>query len=329
MTQIFGCCNRYVQGYGELNHLKKHAGWMGESFLVIASANRLRDLRAQMEKAMEGLKLTFAQFDGECSWEAVRKLEEMAEQCGAQAVLGVGGGKVADTAKLVAYRRGLYVAVIPTVSASDASTSAVSLVYRQDGTVEDVVSFPSSPDLVLVDTEVLIKAPVRLFVAGMGDALSTYIGGKVCQDHYYHNHFAAKGTQAALALAKLSYDLLMRWGRQAKLAAEARAVTHAFNAVTEVNILMSGLGFENNGSASDHSFYFGTLGLPGREEKVYHGEGVAFSTCCQLIMQGSENEELDEVYRFCRDVGLPITFADMGLDNLDEQEMRLMTEGAL
>ncbi len=329
MTQIFGSCNRYVQGYGELNHLSKHVVWMGKSFLVVASKNRLRDLREKVSLAMEGLSLMFVEFNGESSWEEIHRIEKLVQEFKAEAVLGIGGGKIADTIKVVAHTQGIKAVVIPTIAASDASTSAAALVYRNNGTVEEVLSFASSPSLVLVDTEILLDAPVRLFVAGMGDALSTYIGGKVCQDNYFDNHFLAKGTRTGLAIAQQSYELLLRYGRQAKQAAEVKALTDAFNIITEVNILMSGLGFENNGSASDHSFYFGTLGLPGREEYVYHGEGVAFSSCCQMIMQGAETEQLDEVYRFCRDVGLPITFEDMHLPNLTETEMDWITKEAL
>ena len=33
---------------------------------------------------------------------------------------------------------------------------------------------PKNPDMVIMDTSVIAKAPVRLLVSGMGDALSTY-----------------------------------------------------------------------------------------------------------------------------------------------------------
>lgn len=329
MTQILGSCNRYVQGYGELRKLKKHVSWMGNSFLVIASKNRLKDLRSTIEKALDGLIVTFIQFDGQCSWDVINKFIKIAKDVDAHTIIGVGGGKVADTSKVVANKCNAHTVIIPTISASDASTSSVSLIYREDGTIEDVISFPQSPDMVLADTEILIHAPVRLFVAGMGDALSTYIGGRVCQEHYFDNHFHAKGTHTALAVAKLSYEMLMQYGLQAKKAAEQKVVTHAFNAITEVNILMSGMGFENNGSASDHSFFFGTLALTGREEYVYHGEGVAFSTCCQLVMQGASNKELDEVYSFCLNVGLPVTLGDMHLCDITEDEFDIMTKAVL
>jgi glycerol dehydrogenase len=328
-TQILGCCGRYIQGYGEIKKLKTYIDWMGENFLVIASKGRLRDLRDRIATALEGKHVTFVQFEKQITWEQIHHIEELAKSTKASAILGVGGGKIADAAKVVAHNTNSHVVIIPTVSASDASTSATSLVYNEDGTIADVLCFPKSPDVVLADTEILINAPVRLFVAGMGDALSTYVGGVVCQEHYFDNHFGGVGTATALSVAKLSYDMLFRYGRQAKIAAEQKVLTDAFNIITEVNILMSGMGFENNGSASDHCFYFGTLALADREEHVYHGEGVAFSTCCQLIMQGASNEQLDQVYRFCRDVGLPITFEDMHLNNLTEEEYDIMAKAVL
>lgn len=328
-ARIYGSCSRYIQGYGELKNLKKYIDWMGDDFLVIASANRLRDLRDTISEVLSGKNVHFFQFDKEITWEQIKKIEKAAKEASAKVIIGLGGGKIADTAKVVAHEVGARLVIVPTTSANDAYASAASLIYGEDGTVADVLNFPQNPDVVLADTQILVKAPVRLFVAGMGDALTTYIGGKVCQEHFFSNHFGGVGTATALAVAKLSYDLLMQYGRQAKLAAEQKAVTDAFDLITEVNILMSGMGFENNGSASDHSFYFGTVALTNREHYVYHGEGAAFSACCQLVMQGASNQQLDEVFRFCRDVGLPITFDDMRLNDLTEDELDIMTNAAL
>lgn len=328
-TQVFGSCGRYIQGYGELDHLKKHVDWMGKRFLFIASKNRIRDLGAQIEAAMDGKDIHFYEFNKQITWEEIKKIEKVGKEFKPDAVVGLGGGKIADTAKVVAYDLDIPVVIIPTIAASDASTSATSLIYFDNGTIDEVVCFPKSPEVVLADTKIIVQAPVRLFVAGMGDALSTYVGGLVCQEHYFDNHFNGVGTESALAIAKLSYDYLFQYGLQAKIAAENKAITDAFNKIVEVNILMSGLGFENNGSASDHCFYFGTLALGERASYVYHGEGVAFSTCCQLVMQGASNEELDRVYRFCIDVGLPVTFEDMHLSQLSDEDYDTMTKGVL
>jgi glycerol dehydrogenase len=328
-TKILGCCGRYIQGYGELERLKNHIGWMGDKYLCVASKNRLRDLKDVITNSMEGKEVVFHQFDGECSFAAIDEIRGIVEENGSQAIIGVGGGKVADTVKVVAHQCGLPLVIVPTIAATDAYTSAASLIYRDDGTVEDVQNFPHSPDVVLADTKVLVKGPARFFAAGMGDALSTFVGGSVCVDNNFDNHFGGLGTVTGYHVAKLSYDLLFKYGRQAYLAAQNHVVTDAYNIITEVNILMSGMGFENTGSSLDHLFYFGTLGLPGREEKVVHGEGVAFSVCCMLVLQGASNEQLDEVYRFNRDVGLPITFEDMGLLFLTDEELDMMSNNVL
>ncbi len=330
MAQVMGCCGKYVQGYGVIKELKKYCDWMGDRFFVVATKGRLRDHKETIKKALDGKEIYFYEFFGECSYENISKIRNEAEKFNAQIIVGIGGGKVVDSAKAVAFQLGcLREIIIPTIAATDAYTSAASCIYSEEThMMTEALNSPTNPDLVVVDTEILVKAPVRQFVSGMGDALSTYVGGLVCQQNYFNNHHGGTGTHTALAVAKLSYDMLFQYGRQAKLAAERQAVSDAFNAIIEVNVLMSGMGFENNGSSSDHCFYFGTLALD-REEYVYHGEGVAFSTCCQLVMQGASNEQLDEVYRFCRDVGLPITFDDMHLSNLTDEEYDIMTKAAL
>lgn len=333
MTQVMGCCGKYVQGYGVIRDLKKYADWMGTRFMVIGTASGLKrgDLRGTIAAALEGKEIQFYEFSGECSWNNIHRLMEAVQAFGAETLIGVGGGKVVDTTKAAALNLGhLNEVIIPTIAATDAYTSASSCIYDEETHMMiEATNSPKNPDLVLVDTQILLQAPVRQFVSGMGDALSTYVGGLVCQQNFLNNHHGGVGTHTALAIAKLSYDMLLQYGRQAKLAAEQKALSDAYNAIVEVNILMSGMGFENNGSSSDHCFYFATLALPGREEYVYHGEGVAFSTCCQLVMQGASNEQLDEVFRFCRDVGLPITLDDMHLGNLTDEEYDVMTKAAL
>ena len=190
MTQVLGCCGRYIQGYGEIKNLQKHIGWMGEKYLCVASKNRLRDLKETITEVMKGKEVIFYQFNGECSWDEIYSITEVGKENGIQAVIGVGGGKIADTVKVVADELGsIPQVIIPTIAATDAYTSAAALIYGPDGTVADVKNYPHSPDVVLADTEVLLKGPARLYVSGMGDALSTYVGGVVCQEHYFENHF--------------------------------------------------------------------------------------------------------------------------------------------
>ena len=45
---------------------------------------------------------------------------------------------------------------------------------------------PSNPDMVMMDTEIIAESPVRLTVAGMGDALATYFKQERVRDQMPH-----------------------------------------------------------------------------------------------------------------------------------------------
>lgn len=330
MTQIFGSPGKYIQGYGELKNIKNHISWIGDSFLIIASENRIGDLGLLIKDSFgEGFTLIFARFDGESTRKEVKRLMDIAESEGCKCVIGLGGGKVIDTAKAVGGYLKLPVVIIPTIAATDAPTSTCACIYHEDGSLDEEINFNKNPDVILVDTEIIMKAPVRFLVAGMGDTLSTYIGARVCYRGYKNNDFGGKPTETSFAIAKLSYDLLMKHGQLAKLACEQKVMTKDLNKIIEANILLSGLGFESNGGSTDHSFYYGFCDLTNRKDHMYHGEYVSVSTLCTLILEGAPKEELDEVFKFCISVGLPVCLGDLKLDDLSEEEFKIVAGGVL
>ena len=73
----------------------------------------------------------------------------------------MGGGKTIDTAKAVAHSVGAATAVVPTIASTDAPTSALSVIYTSDGAFQRYVFQPRNPDLVLLDTEIIARAPIR------------------------------------------------------------------------------------------------------------------------------------------------------------------------
>lgn len=68
-----------------------------------------------------------------------------------------------------------------------------------------------------MDTDIIVKSPVRLTVAGMGDALATYFEARACQRSGATSCAGGKTTEAAMALAKLCFDTLMEEGVKAKI----------------------------------------------------------------------------------------------------------------
>ncbi|MBO7331165.1 MAG: iron-containing alcohol dehydrogenase, partial [Alistipes sp.] len=162
-----------------------------------------------------------------------------------------------DTSKAVAYENSIPVAIVPTIASTDAPCSALSVVYSDEGVFEDYYWLPANPNLVLVDTDGIVKAPARLLVSGMGDALATYFEARAVKAKDAGTCAGGKVTNAAMALAKLCFDTLIEEGVKAKLALEAGACTEAVEKIIEANTLLSGIGFESGGLAASHAIHNG------------------------------------------------------------------------
>lgn len=312
MARVFISPSKYVQGAGELDRLGEYTKVYGKKALVIISAGGKKRFgeRVEASLAAAGVECAFDEFCGECSQAEIDRLVEVLRGTGSDVVLGVGGGKIFDTAKAVAAAVDVPVVVVPTIAATDAPCSALSVIYTDEGQFKEYQFFKQNPNLVLMDTEVIAKSPVRLTVSGMGDALATYFEARACKRSDAGTCAGGKVTSAAMALARLCYETLMSDGVKAKLALEAGACTESVEKVIEANTLLSGLGFESAGLAGAHAIHNGMTAMP-ETHAFYHGEKVAFGTLTQLVLENAD--ELYEVLDFCVEVGLPVTFAQLGV----------------
>ena len=312
MARVFISPSKYVQGAGELDRLGEYTKVYGKKALVIISAGGKKRFgeRVEASLAAAGVVCAFDEFNGECSQAEIDRLVEVLKGAGSDVVLGVGGGKIFDTAKAVAAAVDVPVVVVPTIAATDAPCSALSVIYTDEGQFQEYQFFKQNPNLVLMDTEVIAKSPVRLTVSGMGDALATYFEARACKRSDAGTCAGGKVTSAAMALARLCYETLMSDGVKAKLALEAGACTESVEKVIEANTLLSGLGFESAGLAGAHAIHNGMTAMP-ETHAFYHGEKVAFGTLTQLVLEDAD--ELYEVLDFCVEVGLPVTFAQLGV----------------
>ena len=314
MARVFISPSKYVQGPGELARLGDYAKAYGAHALVVISAGGLRRFGDVVSKSLEdaGVACTYDNFNGECSQAEIDRLVEVLRGCGADVVVGVGGGKIFDTAKAVAAAVDVPVVIVPTIAATDAPCSALSVIYTDDGQFKEYQFFKQNPNLVLMDTDVIAKSPVRLTVSGMGDALATYFEARACKRSDATTCAGGHVTEAAMALAQLCYETLISDGVKAKLALEAGACTESVEKVIEANTLLSGLGFESAGLAGAHAIHNGMTAMP-ETHAYYHGEKVAFGTLTQLVLENAD--ELYEVLDFCVEVGLPVTFAQLGVQD--------------
>ena len=75
--------------------------------------------------------------------------------------------------------------------------------------------------MVLVDTDVIAKAPAKLLVAGTGDAMATYFEVCACRASGSDNQMTGKSTLAAGDLATICWRYLQKEEKAAKEAVEA------------------------------------------------------------------------------------------------------------
>ena len=322
MAKILISPFKYLQGAGEMKNLGTYAAKSGKKALVLISKGGYKRIGKTIEEsfAESTCEVVFDYFNGECCNSEIDRLIKIVkdEQC--DLTIGIGGGKIFDTAKAVAYYAGTPVFICPTIASTDAPCSALSVIYTEEGVFEKYLFLPANPNLVLMDTDIITKSPVRLTVAGMGDALATYFEARACKRSGATSCAGGKTTEAAMALAELCFNTLMDEGVKAKIALEAGVCTPAVEKVIEANTLLSGIGFESAGLAGAHAIHNGFTVL---EEchHMYHGEKVAFGTLTQLVLENADEDLLDEVITFCMDVGLPTTFADLGIENPDKDAL--------
>jgi len=204
---------------------------------------------------------------------------------------------------------------------------ALSVIYTDEGNFQEYRFYRRNPDLVLVDTQVVAQSPPRLFVAGMGDALSTYFEARTCADARRANMRGGTSTLAALALAELCYRTILADGVAALRAIEAQVVTTALERVAEANTLLSGLGFESSGLAAAHAVHNGLTAVHETHDYL-HGEKVAFGTLVHVVLEGRPQAIIDEVLAFCVSVGLPVTLAGVGLAGATREALQKIAERA-
>jgi glycerol dehydrogenase len=318
---------KYIQGSSAISELPALIKLLGKHGLILASRSIKDKVLPQcaMDLNAEGIHTEL--FRGECCEDEVTRLRTIILEKHVDVLIGMGGGKTIDTAKIAADRTNIPVIVVPTIASTDAPCSGCAVLYSSDGVFESVHYQKINPAAVLVDVGIIAAAPTRFLVAGMGDALATWFEARACNRTQSANECGGYSTTVGLHIAKLCYETLLTYGSAAKIAGENRIVTPALEHIVEANILLSGLGFESAGLAAAHSIHNGLTALA-ETHSYYHGEKVAFGVLAGLQLTDASMDESTTVFSFCEDVGLPTTLAGIGIENADPERLMLAAEKA-
>jgi len=327
MAQIICSPGSYIQGEGEIERLAAYYAQLGSAgaYLIVDSfidKTYHEQITASFDAASTSYEV--AVFGGECSKSEIARHVDALGAC--DVVFGIGGGKTLDCSKAVAHDAGLPVVIIPTAASTDAPCSRLSVIYKDNGEFDQYLPLPRNPEMVIVDTNVIAKAPVRFLMAGIGDAMATYYEAAACQVSGATTMTGGVSTLGGMALATLCRDTLFAEGLKAKAACEENVSTKALEAVTEANIYLSGVGFETGGLACAHAVHNGLTALE-ETHSFLHGEKVAFGTVVQLVLENAPIDELERVIRFQKACDLPCSLNDLGLADVSGE--RLIEAAAL
>lgn len=318
---------KYIQGAGAIGELPALIKLLGKKGLILASPSAKNKVLPHCGLDLSGQKIEIEQFQGECCEEELSRLATLMTQKKVDVLAAMGGGKTIDTAKIAADRAGIPVIIIPTIASTDAPCSGCAVLYTKDGIFDSVFYQKSNPAAVLVDVSIIAEAPVRFLVSGMGDALATWFEARSCVRTHSVNECGGYCTTVGLQIAKLCFESLLDFGVSARTANENHLITPALEHIIEANILLSGLGFESAGLAAAHAIHNGLTALE-ETHSYYHGEKVAFGTLAGLVLTDADTSEIETVFAFCEDVGLPVTLADIGLGDASREHLLLAAEKA-
>ena len=319
-TESIYFCN-YSIGEAPYGEVPAVCGPFGRRILLCGGEKALAAGLPRLENALagSGFSLVTEVFHGDCTYEGIHRLAGRAEEEKADMIFGMGGGKALDTAKGAAYEAGLPVFTFPTIPATCAATTALSVVYREDGSFDSFYFYDRPARHCFLDLTVIAHAPARYLQAGMGDTI-----GK-----YFECHFAARGDKlshsSALGreISNMCYGPLLEYGVKALSDCKAGRVSHALSQAVLANVVSTGLVslmvLDDYNCAVAHSVYYGLVLLPGFEEANLHGNVVAYGVLVELLIDG-EREEALRLKAFLKELGIRTTLAQMGV-SLDREAL--------
>ena len=320
---------RYVQGKGAINRLGEFLAPLGSKPLLVADDMVWGFVAHEVEVSMKtaGLPTNRVLFNGVPSAKEVDRLGGLIREQQADVIVALGGGSTIDAVKAAGFASGIRWVTVPTVASTDAPTSALAVIYTEDGVFEEYRFFPKNPDLVLVDTQLVANAPAAFLAAGVGDALATWLEARATHQAFASTMAGGLPTLTGTALAKLSWDVLWENALPALDAVRDKQVTPAVERVVEANTLLSGLGFESGGLAAAHAIHNGLTAAP-QTHGLAHGEKVNIGSLTQLVLEGAPSAEIRDFVEFTTRVGLPNTLTEVGLKVDDDDDLRRVAEAA-
>lgn len=321
---------RYLQCHGALELAGAETGRFGQKAYVIGGPTALSIVRPRLQQALTaaGLAALTEVHPGAVCHEAAKTHAASARAAGCDVVVGVGGGRSMDFAKLVAFYLGSRVVNIPTSMATCAAYTPFSLVYTPQGqTIPGNFTYDLEVAAVLVDLDIMAHQPVRFVVAGMLDAMA-----KCLEIKNGHPDQPPAGSSlnlcAGYQLAQFAWERLTALAEPVCLDVAAGQATQALEDVLFINVpltgIISALSRGVGQSAIAHELYYQARLLFTQESQAtMHGEWVGCGMVMQLYYNGTP-ELVAPFQALLRRLGAPDCLSRTGIRLTAENNRKLL-----
>src|SRR5699024_5290063 len=212
--RVFISPKKYIQGDGILSTIGEEVAKIGSKALVLSDENVWNITGETTEKSLKDANIDFhyEAFSGESSNNEIERLSNVGKENSSDVVIAVGGGNTIETVKAVSDAICVPVIIAPTTTSSHPQTRALSVNYFVNVIFECYKFYDKIPDLVLVDSKVIVGAPILLFASGMGDAMATLVESRASRKRNSVTMAGGKATLAAEAIAEKAEQTLFEQG---------------------------------------------------------------------------------------------------------------------
>lgn len=306
----------YSIGAGIYKRVPEICKSYGKTAVVIGghiSLSKAKPLLVEAVGSSEISLLDFIWYGGDSTRENIEMLKANSAVQKADMIFAVGGGKSMDTSKALGDMLEKPVFTFPTIASNCAPVTSLCILYGKTG----VEFYDAKRPAVhcFMEMDIMCEAPLKYLRAGIGDALAKQY--EVCFNARGKNldHTNTLGVQ----IAKNCSEQLIQYGVQAFEDAKIHKASEALKQVMLTIIVNTGLvsvlvEVLYNSSLA-HSLYLARVKMP-KHENHMHGEIVSFGILLLLIMD-DRIDEAKRVYKFNKALGLPLSLADLEVEDID------------
>ena len=235
--------------------------------------------------------------------EEVDRAEARAREIEAGFLIGAGGGRSIDIAKIASMRTNIPFLSLPTAASHDGiCSSQASLTVNGEA-----VSLPAqSPLAIVADTGIIARAPARLLAAGCGDIISNYTA--ILDWQLAHRLRSEEFSEYASALSGMTAKMIVERASDIRPGLEESAKI-VVKALISSGVAMSIAGSSRPASGSEHKFAHSINRIAPR--RGLHGELCGLGTIMMMYLHGKDWKMIREALA---QVGAHTSADQIGLD---------------